>query len=154
MVNYKNGKIYKITCETGLIYIGSTTRLLKERLRQHKYDMCRCKDFINPKIELIENVECETKTELLTRERYYIESIECVNLRIPLRTYEESLKHRREQYSKCDKEARAKKKKEYYELNKDKIKAKNKLWHEKNKEKTKQYLKEWREKQKKSITEK
>ena len=148
MVNYKNGKVYKITCETGLIYIGSTTRPLKERLRKHKKDICRCKDFINPKIELIENVECETKTELLTRERYYIESIECVNLRIPLRTYEESLKLRREQYSKCDKEARAKKRKEYYELNKDKMKAKNKLWREKNKEKTKQYLKEWREKQK------
>ena len=49
--------IYKITCETGLIYIGSTTRPLKERLRKHKKDICRCKDFINPKIELIENVE-------------------------------------------------------------------------------------------------
>ena len=135
MVNYKNGKIYKLVCETGLIYIGSTTQNLKDRLRDHKKkgNGCKCKAFINPKIELIENVECETKTELLTRERYYIESIECVNLRIPLRTYEESLKHRREQYSKCDKEARAKKKAVYYLLNKEKINKKNKEWREKQK---------------------
>jgi predicted GIY-YIG superfamily endonuclease len=36
MPNYQNSKIYKIRCNTtGLVYIGSTTQSLKQRLDQH-----------------------------------------------------------------------------------------------------------------------
>ena len=136
MPNYKNSKIYKVICETGLIYIGSTTQTLKERLRQHKKDVCRCKDFKNPKIELIENYECESKKELLTKERYYIESIECVNNQTPLQT-------RKEYYIK-NKDRLCKERKEIYEKNKEVILKRNKEY-----SKTidrKEYYKEWRKK--------
>jgi predicted GIY-YIG superfamily endonuclease len=38
MVNYNNGKIYKIVCnKTGLIYIGSTTKnTIQTRLKEHE----------------------------------------------------------------------------------------------------------------------
>ena len=37
MVNYKNGKIYKIECnETGEVYYGSTTRKLCDRMTDHR----------------------------------------------------------------------------------------------------------------------
>ena len=40
MVNYANGKIYRIVCNTtGKQYIGSTTRPLSERLNGHKKDL-------------------------------------------------------------------------------------------------------------------
>ena len=40
MVNYKQGKIYKIECNvTGLIYIGSTCKKkLSGRMTNHRYD--------------------------------------------------------------------------------------------------------------------
>jgi len=88
MPDYKNGKIYKIVCNTtGKIYIGSTTVLLCRRLAGHvnaynksKYSSSKeILDGGNYSIVLIENVVCETKEQLLKRERYYIESIECVN---------------------------------------------------------------------------
>ena len=43
----------------------------------------------NYSIVLIENVECDTKEQLLKRERHYIESIECLNKRRPIISSEE-----------------------------------------------------------------
>jgi hypothetical protein len=92
--DYLYGKIYKITCNTsGLVYIGSTTKSLEERLQKHIYDYRRFiisdkKKFIssifiiylqNYKIELLENYPCLTKIELETREKYYINTTDCVN---------------------------------------------------------------------------
>ena len=90
MSGYKNGKIYKITCETGKVYIGSTIKTLKKRLSIHKSrNECCTKDFINPKIELIETYPCKTKQELLWKEREWVEKSECVNVRLPITTPEE-----------------------------------------------------------------
>ena len=52
MVNYQNGKIYKLKCHTtNQIYIGSTTeRLLCQRLRYHVKDYNRYK-LNEPKLE-------------------------------------------------------------------------------------------------------
>ena len=97
------GKIYKLVCEeTQKIYIGSTKNSLKTRLRYHKdkQNVCRSKNFINPKIILIEEVEFEDKKELLKRERYYIENLDCVNYKTPLRTKHEWYLDNKE---KCDK---------------------------------------------------
>jgi len=42
---YKNGKIYRIVCnQTGLQYIGSTCKTLKQRLQQHKTSFKGYKD--------------------------------------------------------------------------------------------------------------
>lgn len=146
MVNYGNGKIYKIVCnKTGLIYIGSTTKkLLCQRLTAHKTDYNKYKNgkynFITSfkvlenddyNIILLENFPCNSKDELHARERFYIESIECVNKYIPTRTN-----------------------KEYYEQNKEKIIDRMKEYQENNKENIKQYKKEYYENHKDKINKK
>ena len=119
MVNYELGKIYKLVCnKTGLIYIGSTCqKLLSQRLSGHVANYKRWKNgkdnYITSLkiieggdyyIELIEAVPCSSFDELAKKERYYIESIDCVNKQIPGRTNKEFCKH-------------------YYENNTDKIKT-------------------------------
>jgi hypothetical protein len=135
MVNYNNGKIYKIVCNTtGLVYIGSTTKnKLCERLTQHKSrfkkynegDNIKYSSFLvlennNYNIILIENYKCNNKDELTARERYYIEKIECVNSVIPGRTRKErdNLKVNKIKKSISDKK--------YYEKNKIKIRESGK----------------------------
>ncbi len=80
MINYNNSKIYKIVCNnTGLVYYGSTTqKYLTARLEQHrKYKKiynCSSKKIIdggNYDILLVENVDCNNKDELRSRERFY-----------------------------------------------------------------------------------
>ena len=95
------GKIYKIICNiTGLIYIGSTTKDdLQTRLKEHEarykkntggyYTCYKIFDNGNYKIELIEDVDCNSKKELRNRERYWIENTDCVNIVIPGRTRKE-----------------------------------------------------------------
>jgi len=96
MVNYQQGKIYKIVCNvTGLIYVGSTCEnTLVGRLRGHRTDFKRfledpihhlClpiflvlfnRDF---NIYLLENYPCDSKDELLDIEQFYKDNIDCVN---------------------------------------------------------------------------
>jgi len=119
---YFTGKIYAIKCnETDDVYIGSTIQTLKERLRCHKRDMKRWKNgkrryttsfeivkYDSCYIELLEMYPCNSKEELLKKEKEYMESIECVNKCRPFRTDEE-----KKEYGK-----------EYYEANKEKNKQK------------------------------
>ena len=101
MVNYQEGKIYKIVCNvTGLVYIGSTCEpILARRLAGHRKTY---NNYLNDKynfvtsfkvlengdysIILLEKCQCNDKMELLKRERHYIETNECVNKNIPSRT--------------------------------------------------------------------
>lgn len=94
-----DAKVYKLTCN-GLTYYGSTCQPLAKRYREHKskakkysYNPSRYSSIIlfqqdghKPTIELVEHVPCNTLSDLLARERYYIENYPCVNKRIPLRT--------------------------------------------------------------------
>ena len=111
-MDYKNGKIYRIVCEeTGLQYIGSTCSTLVKRLSGHKRNKrCACKDFINPKIFLIEDYPCDRKDQLLMRERYHMENTECVNLVRPIITKEDKQEYHKVYY---------KSNMERYEKNKD-----------------------------------
>jgi len=100
-MDYKNGKIYKITCDTtGLVYIGATCQpSLSTRLGQHVSNYkkfvktgvktkCNSVSVIennNYKIFLIEEVACETKDQLSRSERFHIEANVCVNRVAPLR---------------------------------------------------------------------
>jgi len=141
MPNYQNGKIYMLESkEGGVRYYGSTVQTLKERLRQHKkqkgyitsqevlkYDDC--------KIILVVNYPCNSRKELETKEREYIENNECVNKQIPTR------KHR-EYYKK------------YYEEKKDEILQKHKEYREKNRDKITQKYKEYYDEKKDRIFEK
>jgi hypothetical protein len=154
-MDYKNGKIYRIVCnETGLQYIGSTTQKLTQRLTSHKV---KYKGYLNEKyhyvtsfkilennnfdIILIENCSCDNKEELHKRERYFIETMNCVNKNIPTRTDKE--------YRNYNKEVM----KEYYENNKDKIKEIKKEYYENNKNIIKELSKEYYENNKNKIKE-
>jgi hypothetical protein len=120
---------------TNKVYIGATTKTLKERLKGHKSDHAKYKndkrDYMTSfeileagdyTITLIEDVNCETVEELNIRERYHIENTpDCVNKQHPGRT-----------------------KKEYIEENKDKIKEHTKEYRVKNKEVRKVYDKNYR----------
>jgi len=146
---YFTGKIYAIKCnETDDVYIGSTIQTLKERLRAHKnklnqyikgkgrnttsfeivkYDSCY--------IELLEMYPCNSKEELLKKEKEYMESIECVNKCRPFRTDEEKKEYGKEydkEYYEANTEKVLQRQKEYYEANKEKVLQRHK---EKNKQK-------------------
>ena len=137
MVNYNNGKIYKLVDNTNNnIYYGSTCQVLKNRKAQHKRDY---KGYLsgnrgyrksyeivknnNYKIELVELFSCNNKNELLKRERYYIENNNCINENIPTRTHKEWYENNKEEYlNKC---------KTWYENNKERKNLKQKERYEK-----------------------
>jgi len=155
-MDYKNGKIYRIVCnETGLCYVGSTTSTLTKRLSSHKSSY---KNYLeensnyvtsykilekgNYDIVLIEEYPCENKQQLHARERYYIETMECVNKIIPIRTKEEIKKYHEKWYD-LYKEQNKEKHKEYYKLNKEEISKNHKEYYEKNKEQIREQKKEY-----------
>lgn len=102
MIDYQNGKIYKIVCDDPeLMYIGSTCQTLSNRMSAHRQMMKRYIDgkgnYISSfgivgsegsHIVLIENHPCNSKEELLARERFHIEANVCVNRNIPGRGYD------------------------------------------------------------------
>lgn len=135
MFDYSQGKIYKLTCETGKVYVGSTIKSLKKRYAGHKAKANKCitQDFINPKIELIETYSCETRQQLLWKEREWIEKTDCVNSYLPILTYEEK-KEKDIASSKKYREENPDAAKEYCEKNKEKLLAKSKEYYQKNKE--------------------
>ena len=133
---YNNGKIYKIEHinEDGDIYVGSTTKSLHYRLARHIEDynlykldsksVSKINSFKlfdqygikNCQITLLENVNVESKNELLQREAYYIKTLKCVNKVVPLRT--------RAEYKIDTKEHIKEYALEYYQKNKEKLKTK------------------------------
>ncbi len=88
-IDYSKAVIYFVKCsETNKIYIGSTTRRLCYRIGHHrsKHNTTSTKDFINPTIHLLEKYPCENREQLLKKERFFVESLPCVNKNIPGRT--------------------------------------------------------------------
>ena len=146
MVNYKNGKIYKIVSDqTEKVYIGSTTQPLYKRFYSHKeryerylvnkhhyvtsFDIIQ---FNDAKAILLEHYPCETKEELEAREYEIMKQHDNnkVNKIHPTRT--------RQEYNELNKEKIAYQKKisnaKLYEANKDIMLAKKKQYYETNKE--------------------
>ena len=162
--DYSKGKIYKIEPivehETNEIYIGSTTKeYLSQRMATHKGDYTRWKnnkrgkvmvfdlfdkyEFCNCEIILLENYIASSKDDLLSREKYFIQSIGCLNKYIPGRTLEEykaenkdalnekerqrnvtaeRVAYQKERYDK-NKEIKLEQSRKRYQENKEKIKA-------------------------------
>lgn len=101
MVNYSNGKIYKIVPTNGddTCYVGSTTKqYLSQRMDVHRNDFKKWQKNNNQrkttsielfekygvencKIELIENFPCNSKDELEKKEAEYIKALNCINKR-------------------------------------------------------------------------
>ena len=145
MINYNNGKIYKIEPivehEPHEIYFGSTTKeFLSQRMANHrdcykrwkneKYRKIRSFELFekygidNCQITLMENYSCNSKDELTSKERYYISNYGCINKRIEGRTS-----------------------KEYYADNTDKLQK----YRDDNKEAMKEYFKNRYEQKKEEI---
>lgn len=170
MVNYQLGKVYKIV-GNGLIYVGSTTKkYLCQRLVGHR---CFYRGYIDKKstkycssyeclsdenyyIELLELCPCSSKDELHSRERKWIELLDCVNKVIPTRTYEEYYKDNRDKIKEQQKEYRQLNKdkiKEYYQANKNELSKKMKEYRQLNKDKKKEQDKQYYQANKDKINE-
>ncbi|MCP4178839.1 MAG: hypothetical protein GY756_13840 [bacterium] len=150
MVNYSNSKVYKIQTildsEIHEVYYGSTTKkYLSQRMDKHRSDF-KHKDtnkrntsvfrlfekygIDNCEIVLVELVNCNSKDELLMREKHFIQSNPCLNKMIPIRTNDERKQIKKESaiiYRQNNKEIISTKEKIYREKNKDILKAKNSI---------------------------
>jgi len=153
---YENGKIYRIVgnVQNSKCYIGSTVQPLSKRMGGHRAlyrsfqngigNKCMSYELFDEygidtcEIVLIENFPCETKDELHKRERYWIETMECVNKVVPTRTKKEYDK----EYRKENREYIAEYKKEYRQENKEVIADYQKEYYEKNKEVLKEHINE------------
>lgn len=144
MVNYKHSKVYKLVSNVDptMIYVGSTTQSLAKRKALHKYGYKRYKqtnsgfmtsyklydlgaEYVN--IVLIENCPCTSKEELAKRERYYIETLQCVNKIVPGRSRSEYYQDHKTQYSQYYEDHKVRyinQSKEYREKNKIQLQAK------------------------------
>lgn len=172
MVNYQNGKIYKIeSLIGGCIYVGSTCQKLSMRMAQHRqkyrqqkqyYTSYEVLKYSDAKILLILNHTCNSKEELEAKEAEYIKQLDCVNKYIPGRTIKQWTEDNKETITKYQKKWRSENKeyakeynKKYRETNEDKIKLRKQLYYQKNKEKNKEIFKlrgkKYREKNKEKI---
>lgn len=133
MPDYSQGKIYKIT-GNGKVYVGSTTTPLATRLSGHRKDYNKykngkcsyttsyqCLDDPECKIELLEECPCNSRKELETCERKWIENVDCVNEIIPTRTpkeYYEQNKEHQKQYQAKNRQKIAEYHRQYYQARK------------------------------------
>ena len=139
MSDYSNSKVYLIYI-SGLEefgYIGSTTLTLPERLKAHKYSAKS--DFKykfassalfeveenEPEIKCLEEVSCDTKQELLERERYWLDQYpDAINKNTPLLSDVERHERAKACLLKCyynKRDERLIKMKEWKEANKEHI---------------------------------
>ena len=167
MVNYSNGKIYKIEpiCnhEEEEIYIGSTTKqYLSQRMDKHRYNYKYWKEgksgktmsFVlfekygveNCNIILMENVDVKSKDELTAREAEYIKNNKCINKFLPYQTNEER-KEKQRNYRLRKIKAVQKEKEDFYNQNKEEIELRKAL-------NIKESRKKYRENHKAEIAEK
>jgi len=157
MPDYQKGKIYKIISPSkNLVYYGSTTQTLSQRLTDHikhyKYYNDNKKPFLSSflviecedyKIELVEEYPCNNKQQLNKKEGEYQKANECVNSQIAGRTIKE--------WHEDNKERVAIKQKEYQQDHKEQKAKTAKKYNEKNKDKIREYQKQWRLKQKELV---
>ncbi len=160
------GFIYIIRShQTTDVYYGSTKQTLSQRMAHHRYDYKHYLEgknkgltssidilkFDDAYIELVEEVEYESRNELLAREGFHIRNNKCVNKVMLGRTdkeYREDTKAQRKEYLKQNKDKIKESEKKYHETNKEKIDEYKKQHYQDNKEHFKQYKKEWHLKKK------
>lgn len=160
-MGYEKSKIYKLQCDDGHYYFGSTINILKTRLQQHKGASTkhpyRVYQYINNigwdkvSIILLEEYPCSNKKELLQKESEYIsKNINdplCLNSNLSfISDTERQEKHRKLNEKYKDKLAEYHKEKrtgnpevaeyqrQYREQNKEKLKESKSEYYLKNKE--------------------
>ena len=135
----QHGKIYKIVCNiTKEVYIGSTCDTIEERLKTHHQKNNRAVSKLilargDYYIELIEDYPCETKPQLLWRERHYYDTVDCINLVPPIVSAEEAIA-KKQAYRDGRKDISRAYNKQYRENNVESIAAGKKKWQDDNKE--------------------
>ena len=164
MPDYSKSIIYCIystlqNADENDVYYGSTVNI-KSRWNGHK---TAYKDYLNNNgkknctsinifdkygienctYKIIEKYPCNTKTELLEKEKYYIISNNCVNKQTPNKTDDEK-KQAIIQYRIDNKEKIHEWQTQYREENKDKINERYNKMYENNKDKIKEQKKEYR----------
>ena len=131
---YQKGKIYKLQCNDGYFYIGSTKQTLINRFRRHKsssktqtsnaYKHINLIGWDNVTIELLESYPCESKTELVKKEDEYIkkhiDDPMCLNEHRSYLTVDED-KQKKKQYYEDHKEELLEYQQQYKEENRDYI---------------------------------
>ena len=130
-----NWIIYKLTCETGKIYIGKTCMTMNRRLTKHKGQQNKqsnssTKDFINPVIEQIDITD-NKETSFYLEQHYIRTNKDCCNI-VKLLTKEEQILRKAEVSKKYGQTEKGKLallncKKRWYEKNKLAINEKSRL---------------------------
>lgn len=165
-MKYETGKIYKLVCDDGKYYIGSTIRPLYARLSNHKsastktqtnnaYNHIKTVGWDKVKIELVELFPCENRNQLLERETWHIsqhkENDLCLNTRNPLTDNttpeaKETHKEKCKEYYQQHREEILQKRTEYQTENREQRSEYNREYRQRNAEKLKAYDKEYAEK--------
>jgi hypothetical protein len=131
--------IYKIVCnKTGLVYVGSTTETLHERIRKHKDKKCACKTILEQgdfEAAELEHFYTKFRFAVLLKEQWYQDNIKCINKRRAIPSFEQI-------------KATAAK---YRIKNKDKIKKQKQIYNVKYKVKHKEQIKKYRDNHKEYI---
>lgn len=180
MPNYTNSIIYKLCCkDTSItdIYVGSTTNKTK-RKQKHKFncnnETCREYNYYvyqfirenggweNWQIIVIENYPCQNRTELETRERYWLDELKAtLNKQVPTRTQQEwygvnrdRIKIYKKEWREANRDKISEKQKEYYTVNRDIILENVKQYSKENHDKILKFQKEYREANRDKINEK
>jgi hypothetical protein len=145
---FTEAKIYLIKCKNNenLVYVGSTTDTLYNRLRSHKSHAKKTPNRLIYKtindewdnwfISLYELYPCNNKVELCKREGEVIRLLGTLNVKIEGRSHLEwrtDNKDKISQYYYAKQEAILKQKKEYYLKNREKILKEKKEYYDNNK---------------------
>jgi hypothetical protein len=159
---------------TGQVYVGSTAQpRLCQRLRQHLSAFRQNKSVSsrniieggNYNIVLLEEFPCENKDQLHARERYWIDTTDCINKNRPVRTIDEKKEyhatyrelHRDKlteyysQYRIDNADTLREKRREYYETNNDKILEQKREYYKANREKRLAYMREYDRKKREAL---
>lgn len=157
-MGYESSKIYRLLCNDGCYYYGSTITSLKERIWHHKesaktmgsrvYAHIRTVGWDNVTIELVEALACKDRKELRMRENFYIQSNKddpkCLNT---LRAY--TSEEEKATLEKTRQQANADHRKEvvraYYEAHKDEIRERHHSYYIEHKEALNQKCREYNE---------
>jgi hypothetical protein len=148
MLDYSKSKIYKLQCEDGHFYIGSTANELRKRFQDHKSHSktrnSRVYTHINElgwdkvRIVLIEDFCCENREQLVRKEDEHIRTHKdnqlCLNTYVAVMIEEDIAA-----YHKAYNEAHKEDKKAYYEAHKEDLSAYQKKYRETHKEELSAY---------------
>lgn len=178
-MGYERSKIYKLICNDGHYYYGSTIADLRSRLWGHKdssktmtsrvYNHINSIGWDNVRIELVEEFSCENRTQIRIKENTYINGSKndplCLNT-IPafasddekhqrsVEYYEknkDNILERNRKYCETHKDSITEVRKQYYEKNKETLTTKHKDYINKNKEVIQQKKREYYEKNKERL---